>query len=262
MSVVFITGAAKNTGFAIAGKFAAEGYDVAISGRNGSEAENAAEKIKERYGVKAKGYALSLTDVGEICTVFKHIKEDFERLDCFIANAANLGIGKDIFTADEKSYDEIMDVNVKGTFFCCREAAKLMAKNGGSIVIIGSVQSKGAIEGRCLYGVSKAAVNALNKYIAYDLAPYGIRSNCIIAGAIHTVRWEGLDEETLRRRRENYPLQRESDMEDIANGAYYLGTDLSKTVTGTELVIDSGVLVPLLPYKDRKNLTHPGFDDE
>lgn len=155
MSVVFITGAAKNTGFAIAEKFAAKGYDVAISGRNGSEAENAAKKISESYGVKAKGYALSLTDIEEICEVFKRINEDFGRLDCFIANSANLGIGKDIFTANESDYDSIMDVNLKSTFFCCREAARLMARNGGSIVLIGSVQSKGAVEGRCLYGVSK-----------------------------------------------------------------------------------------------------------
>ena len=79
-----------------------------------------------------------------------------------------------------------------------------------------------------------------------------MRANAIIAGAIKTDRWDSFTDEQIAKRRENWPLGLESTGEDIANGAYYLGTDLSKTVTGTELTIDSGVLVSLLPFKGGK----------
>ncbi|MBQ7643212.1 MAG: SDR family oxidoreductase, partial [Clostridia bacterium] len=78
-----------------------------------------------------------------------------------------------------------------------------------------------------------------------------IRSNCIIAGAIRTDRWKDFTDEQIAEKRANWPIGIESTGEDIANGAYYLGSDLSKTVTGTELTIDSGILISLLPYKER-----------
>ena len=88
--------------------------------------------------------------------------------------------------------------------------------------------------------------------LAIELAQYNIRSNCIIAGAIKTNRWDNLSEEQVLAKRANWPLGLESTGDDIANGVFYLGTDLSKTVTGTELTIDSGLLVSLLPYKESK----------
>ena len=88
---------------------------------------------------------------------------------------------------------------------------------------------------------------------ALELAKYHIRSNSIIAGAIRTDRWNSLSSEQIAAKRANWPLELESTGEDIANGAFYLGTDLSKTVTGTELTIDSGILISLLPYKEVKH---------
>ena len=100
MPTVFITGATKNTGFAIAEKFAGEGFDVAISSRNGESAEAAAAKIREKYNVAAKGYALDLLSVESIRGVFARIKDDFGRLDTFVANSADLGIGIDILSEE------------------------------------------------------------------------------------------------------------------------------------------------------------------
>jgi NAD(P)-dependent dehydrogenase (short-subunit alcohol dehydrogenase family) len=125
-----------------------------------------------------------------------------------------------------------------------------MKEHGGSIVFISSVHSKQAIFGRSLYTASKGGVNALSTAMSIELAQYGIRSNCIIAGAIRTNRWDGLTPEQKAARRANWPLGIESTGEDIANGVFYLGSDLSKTVTGTELTIDSGILNCLLPYKE------------
>ena len=122
----------------------------------------------------------------------------------------------------------------------------------GSIVIMSSVHSHACIWGRSLYTASKGALNALARSMAIELGVYGIRTNCIIAGAIKTERWDGLTEDQIAKKRANWPVGLESTGEDIANGVFYLGTDLSKTVSGTELTIDSGVLVSLLPYNGGK----------
>ena len=122
----------------------------------------------------------------------------------------------------------------------------------GSIVIMSSVHSHECIWGRSLYTASKGALNALARSMAIELGVFGIRTNCIIAGAIKTERWDGLTDEQIAKRRANWPVGLESTGEDIANGVFYLGTDLSKTVSGTELTIDSGVLVSLLPYNGGK----------
>ena len=253
MPTLFITAGAKNTGFAIAQKFAENGFDIALSSRNLKESLEAASYISNRYSVKAKGYALELTDVPQIRQVFQQVKEDFGRLDTFVANAANLGINTDLLSLDEEEYSDVMDANLKGTFFCAQEAALMMKEKGGSIVFIGSVHSKQCIFGRSLYTISKGGINAMMRSMALELAQYHIRANCIIAGAIRTDRWDSLTEEQIAAKRANWPLEIESTGEDIANGAFYLGTNLSRTVTGTELTIDSGISISLLPYKEVKH---------
>jgi NAD(P)-dependent dehydrogenase (short-subunit alcohol dehydrogenase family) len=104
MATVFITAGAKNTGYAIAEKFAMEGYNVAISSREIFEAHEAAKIISEKYNVKSKGYKLELTDINEIKSVFKSIKEDFGGLDTFVANAANLGVDMKFLTVTEEEF--------------------------------------------------------------------------------------------------------------------------------------------------------------
>ncbi len=253
MSVVFITGAAVNTGFEIARKFASEGFEVAVSSRTEKSAEQAAKRLSEEFGVRAKGYGLELSSVSDIKRVFAQIKEDFGRLDTFVPNAANLGVDYDMLSVTEEDYIDVVDTNLKGTYFCCQQAIKLMMEQkNGSIVFISSVHSKECIWGRSLYTASKGGLNALSRSIALEFGPYNIRSNAIIAGAIKTNRWDNLTDEQIAAKRKNWPLGLESTGEDIANGAFYLGTDLSKTVTGTELTIDSGVLISLLPFNGGK----------
>ncbi len=249
---VLITGGTRNTGFGISKAFAAKGYRLHITGRKLSEVQAAAEKIKAEFpGTEVFPYVLEMSSVANIREVFGEIRENSSKLDVLVANAGHLGVDLDIYNTDEALYDEVMDVNAKGNFFCCQEAAKLMKKNGGSMVLISSVQSKGAVEGRTVYGMSKAALNMLGKMLAFDLAPLNIRCNTLIVGAVHSDRWDILDEETKAKRRSAYPLEKESDVEDIANAVLYFAEDTSKMVTGAELVIDSGLLVPILPYRDR-----------
>ena len=210
--------------------------------------------LEREYNVKSRGYALDPVNVSRIKQVFGDIEKDFGGLDVFVANSADLGIGYDLLTTEEDDYYRITDVNIKGTFFCCKYAAELMKKQGGgSIITIGSIQAKGAVRGRGVYSMTKAAMSSLVKNMAYELGEYGIRANNVVAGAIHSERWDGLSDEELARRRARYPVGRESTEQEIANAVFYLGTDLSATVTGIDLTVDSGLSVCVLPYSKQNN---------
>lgn len=249
MKTVLITGATRNTGLAIARRFAKEGYNIAITSRDAASAQATAEALAREYSITARGYAMAYDDINSIRQAFQQLENDFGRLDVFVANSANLGIGYGLMNTNEKTFDQIADVNIKGNFFCCQCAARLMKKNGGSIVTIGSVQGVGAVPGRTVYAMSKAALSILVKSMAYELGQYGIRANNIIAGAVHSQRWDVLPAEEIATRRSKYPAGRESTEEEIANAVYFLGSEQSATITGTDLTVDSGITACLLPYK-------------
>ena len=252
MKTVFITGATKNTGLAIARRFAEAGYHVAISSRSEAAAESTAEQLAAEFGIRAKGYAMALTSTADIADTFRKIEADFGRLDAFVANSADLGVGIGLLGTTENAFDGVVDVNIKGTFFCCQQAAELMKKSGGgSIVTIGSVQGTGAVPGRTVYGISKAAISTLVRYMAYELGEYGIRANNVVAGAIHSERWDSLSQEEISARRSRYPAGRESTEQEIASAVYYLSSEASGSITGTDLKIDSGLTACLLPYKKK-----------
>lgn len=250
MKTLLITGGTRNTGYAVAEKFASEGYSVALTSRDGGAAVRAADAIAKKYSVPAIGLSLDLTDVKRIEKVFEEASAFLGGIGTFVANSAELGIGLDVASSTEEDYYRVTEVNLKGTFFCCREAALIMKKQGGgSIVTLGSVQGEGAVPGRALYSMTKAALKSLVKSLAYEFGGYGIRANNVVCGAIRTSRWDGLDEGELNARRSRYPAGRESTVEEIAEAVWFLGSGSSPTVTGTSLTVDSGLSACLVPYK-------------
>ncbi len=252
MKTVFITGATRNTGLAIARRFAREGWNVAVSSRDQAAAQATAEALAAEFSVTARGYAMDYDRVASIQQTFHRVEQDFGCLDAFVANSAHLGVGFGLCNTTEAEFDAIVDVNIKGTFFCCQEAARLMRKFGGAIVTIGSVQGTGAVDGRTVYGMSKAALSMLVRYMAYELGGYGIRANNVVAGAVHSNRWDVLSPEEIAQRRSRYPAGRESTEEEIANTVWFLCSEQSATITGTDLTVDSGLSVCLLPYQKKE----------
>jgi len=248
--VVLITGSAKNTGYAIARKFASLGYLVCVTDRNLKNAQMAAEKLSEEFNVKCKGFRLDLEDRANIKDVFENVRNEFSRLDAFVANAANLGIGSSAIDMSEDEFLSVINANVSGNFFCAQQAAKIMrASGGGSIVLIGSIHYKGAVHKRSAYAISKGAMASMVKSLAFEWAEYNIRVNQVVPGAIRTARWDGISKEETEKRRSNWPLGIESTGEDVANAVYFMASDQSKTVTGSELVVDSGLTSCLLKYE-------------
>lgn len=250
---VFVTGATIGTGLAIARKFASDGYGVFLTSRDAAKAEAAARAIAEEFGVTAKGYALGIRDEEAVKAVFADIDACGYLVKTVVLNAANMGFGTDPaagmdpLTVDIADFQEVFETNLVWNFMIVRQAALRMKDNGGgAIVFISSNTAYRAIPNRTAYCASKGGINALSKALAVDLGPYGIRCNAVLPGTIKTERWVRMGNKQIVNG-ELTPIGDISDFEDIANAAWYLGTDLSKNVTGTELMVDGGMSCQLYP---------------
>lgn len=250
---VFVTGATAGTGLCIAETFAKAGYNVIITSRSGDRAQQAARQVAQKHGVYAKGYALDIRDEDRI----KEIFADIDANDCFVEtvvlNSADLGYGADpakgldFFTQSVEEFQRVFETNLVWNFMIIRQAALRMKEQGkGAIVFISSNTAYRAIPNRAAYCASKGGINALSKAFAVDLGKYGIRSNVVLPGTIKTERWKSMGSKQIVNG-ELTPIGDISDYEDIANAAFYLGTDLSKNVTGTEIIVDGGMSCQLYP---------------
>ena len=147
---VFITGGCYGTGYAVAVRFAEEGYNVFISGRDKNKAATAAKSISEKYGVYAKGYQTTTFEQDEVTEIFADIKNSGYNVDSLVLNAANLGIGQESLDVDIEVFMSVYKINVAWNFMMAREAAKQMKDSGGgSIVFITSNSAVRVTENRC-----------------------------------------------------------------------------------------------------------------
>lgn len=250
---VFVTGATNGTGFAIAERFAKEGYDVFIGSRNGDNSAAAAEEIHKKYGVFAKGYQTEIFNEENVRAIFEDIRSMGYLLDTLVLNAANLGIGQVSLDVDIDEFMGVYNTNIGWNFMMAREAAKQMKEKGkGAIVFITSNSAVRVTENRCAYCSSKSAILAMSKSFAVDWGKYGIRSNCVLPGLIKTERWHN-NVNNAKYCLLNYtPIQDIAEYEDIANAAWYFGSDESRNTTGAELVVDGGMLAQLTPNINRE----------
>ncbi|MBQ8804458.1 MAG: SDR family oxidoreductase [Tyzzerella sp.] len=250
---VFVTGATNGTGLAIAERFAKEGYTVFIGSRRGEDSKAAAEKIMEKYGVFAKGYQTDIFNEENVKAIFEDIRSQGYLLETLVLNAANLGIGQVSLEVDMNDFMNVYNTNIGWNFMMAREAAKQMKeKHKGSIVFITSNSAQRVTENRCAYCSSKSAILAMSKSMAVDWGKYGIRSNCVLPGMIKTIRWEENVNNTKYCLANYTPIEDIAEFEDIANAAWYFGSDESRNTTGAELVVDGGMLAQLTPNIERE----------
>lgn len=245
---VFITGATYGTGYCIAERFAKEGYDVFITSRELKKSLAAAEKLAAAYNVNAVGYELVPTDEDAVKEVFADIVKRGYHVDTVVLNAANLGIGQEFFSVDFADFMDVVTTNMGWNFLICREAAKQMRESGhGSIVFINSNSAYLATHDRSAYCSSKAGALGLARTLALDLGKYNIRVNCVLPGMIKTDRWKANLNGCRDSLANKTPLGDIAEFEDIANAAYYFGSDQSRNTTGAELVVDGGNSIRLTP---------------
>lgn len=241
--VALITGSSRGIGRETAIRLAKDGYDIVI---NYARSKSAALEVKEEIeaiGRKALVAKANVGDVKKIKAMFEEIKETFGRLDVLVNNAAS-GVLKPAMELEESHWDWTMNINSKASLFCSQEAAKLMELNGGGKII--NISSLGAIrylENYTSVGVSKAALEALTRYLAVELAPKNISVNAVSGGAVDTEALKHFPnrDELLKSAAEQTPAGRMVEMEDMVNTIMFLLSKDADMIRGQTIIVDGGI---------------------
>ncbi len=239
--VALITGAARGIGKAIALKFAAEGADIAFTDLviddNGKQTESEIAAL----GVKAKGYASNAASFDETEKIVAQIKEEFGHIDILVNNA---GITKDgiMLRMSEAQWDAVIAVNLKSAFnFIHALVPIMMRQRGGSIINMASVVGVHGNAGQANYAASKAGLIALAKSVGQEMGSRGIRANAIAPGFIETAMTAALPDDVRAEWVKKIPLRRGGTVDDIANVATFLASDMSSYITGQVIQVDGGM---------------------
>lgn len=248
--VALVTGAGSGIGAGAAVALGAAGVRVAALSRTGSEVDRTVGQIREEGG---DGLAL-VADVSrpdEMERAVAAIEGQWGRLDIVVANAGINGVWAPVEEITPEEWDQTMGINLRGTFLAVRQSVSLLRKQGGSIIIVSSVQGNRVFShaGASAYATSKAAQVAFGRMMAFELAASGIRVNTICPGSIRTEIGQNSMGRNLagiqvRRTFSNggIPLTqgKAGTVEQVADTVLFLASDASSHVTGTEIFIDGG----------------------
>jgi meso-butanediol dehydrogenase/(S,S)-butanediol dehydrogenase/diacetyl reductase len=247
--VALVTGAARGIGRGIAQALARSGADVVVAdlGAGGDgwtyrlagkrELEETAEELRA-LGVRAQPVACDVSDSGQVEALVDATRQSFGRLDVLVNNAG-LVIAGAVSGFDEKDWDRIMAVNLRGVFLVSRAAIPLLSETSGAIVNIASIAGKRGYPGMAAYCASKFGVIGLTQSLAAELGALGIRANAVCPGFLGTAMWDYLGDETMSSMVEQRtPLRRPQTPEDIGEAVVYLAT--APNVSGVALNVAGG----------------------
>jgi len=239
--VALITGGSRGIGRAITLKLAAEGADVIINHFRKRDAAELTAKEARDQGVTAHIIKANLGEPEKIDRMFDDIEARFGRLDILVNNAAS-GVARTALELDIRGWDWTMDVNAKAFLLCAQRAAALM-KDGGKMVSISSPGSRLVWPIYSAVGVSKAALEALTRYLAIELAPRNISVNGISPGAVETaaLRVYATEEKLEQISRQTTPVGRMVQPEDVADLVAFLCSDQAFMIRGQIITIDGGL---------------------
>ena len=240
--VAVVTGGGTGIGRAIATTLAREGAAVAIVARNEERAGVAAEEL-ERTGTRARAFAADVVDGSAVDSAFEAILKEFGRLDIVVNNS---GITRDglLLRMSDESWDEVLDTNLKGTFHCCRAAARtLIRQRSGRIVNISSVVGVIGNAGQANYVASKAGVIGLTRALARELAPRNVTVNAVAPGFIRTAMTDALDENRRNELLGSVPLGRFGEPEDVGEVVAFLASPRAAYITGQVWHVDGGMVM-------------------
>jgi glucose 1-dehydrogenase len=244
--VAIVTGAGSGIGRAIALRFAREGADIAVVySRNDANARESAGMI-EALGRRALVCKADVSDERAIAQAVEHVLETLGRLDCLVNNAG-IYVSAPFLDMTEQVWDRVLDVNLKSIYLCTQAVARYwrQAGRGGKVVNIGSVHGTRSWGGLAAYAAAKTGMISLTRTMALELAPYNINVNLVSPGAIAVGGNLELasDAEFMARVRREIPLGRMGEGEEVASLVLFLASDESNYITGSEMVIDGGLLL-------------------
>jgi len=234
-----VTGSARGIGRVIARSFATAGANVVISDVD----QAACEKTASEIGGAAIACRADVTSADDIDQLFKTVTDKFKRIDIVVNNA---GITRDglMIRMDEKDWDTVLDINLKGAFLVTKSAARIMMKQRyGRIVNISSVVGLTGNAGQANYSASKAGLIALTKTSAKELGSRGVTVNAVAPGYIETEMTAALPEAAREFFLSKVVLGRSGTPEDVARAVLFLASDEAAYVTGQVLAIDGGMMI-------------------
>ncbi|MFO8113492.1 MAG: glucose 1-dehydrogenase [Desulfosalsimonadaceae bacterium] len=245
--VVVVTGAARGIGRAICKKLAQEGGLVAVTDIIDDEGQQLTEEIKESGG-QAEFWHMDTSAEENVKQVLAEVNERLGGIHVLVNNAGIAGPNKATHEIDEKEWDRVMEINVKGVFLCTKHAVPYMLKNkGGSIINLSSIYGIIGAPDLPPYHASKGAVRLMTKTDALLYAENKIRVNSIHPGYIWTPLVEDLArdsgssvEEFRKDLGAKHPIGHVGEPDDIAYATLYLASEEAKFVTGAEIVVDGG----------------------
>ena len=242
--VVLVTGASRGIGEATAMGLARAGADLAIVSRKLPDLEKVGEEIK-KIGRKCLPVQAHLGRVEEINQLVKRVLEEFGKIDILVNNAATNPTMAQAIDVDERAWDSIMNLNLKGLFFLSQAVGRVMREKGGGKII--NVSSVAGITPDLLpiYSISKAAVNMVTKVMAQQWAQYNIRVNAVAPGLTKTRFSEALwkNQDILKIAMFKTPMGRPAEPDEMVGGIIYLASDASSYVTGQIIAIDGGLTI-------------------
>ncbi len=241
--VALVTGGSRGIGEAIALELAKNGADIAINYRSNNEkAEKVLEGIKG-FGVKAIAIKADISKEEDVKYLIKNVENQLGKIDILVNNA---GITKDnlVMRMKEEDWQQVMDVNLKGTFLCTKSVSRPMMKaRYGKIINITSVVGIIGNPGQGNYSASKAGVIGFTKSMAKELGSRGIRVNAIAPGFIDTEMTDVLSEEIKETMLNGIPLMKFGNTKDIANLVVFLASERSDYITGQVINVDGGMVM-------------------
>ncbi|MFN8401713.1 MAG: enoyl-[acyl-carrier-protein] reductase FabL [Anaerolineales bacterium] len=248
--IVLVTGSGRGIGKAIALYFAKQGADVIVNFfRNRTPAEETVSEI-EKLGRRAHLVKADVGDLDDLNRLFDEVEKEFGGLDIFIHNAAS-GYNRPAMEQKPKGWDWTMNINARALLFAAQRAAPLMEKRGsGSIVSISSAGSVRVLPDYVVVGASKAALEALTRYLGVELIQRGIQVNAVSPGvveteALHHFSSMGGQENILQKFIERVPAGRLITPEDVAEVVAFLCSPAAAMIVGQTIVVDGGYTLPI-----------------
>jgi enoyl-[acyl-carrier protein] reductase III len=240
--LALITGGGRGIGRAIALELARRGADVLINYVRHPDAAAETASEARSSGVQAETIRANVADESHVSRMFEEVGKRFGYLDILINNSAS-GVNRPIAELTPHHWDWTMNVNARGAWLCARAALPLMqARGGGAVVSLSSLGASRVMRDYFLVGVSKAALEAVTRYLAVELAPHGVRVNAISGGLVETEALKAFPwgSEVIRETIERTPAGRMVEPEDIARVVAFLASPAAAMIRGQTIVVDGG----------------------
>ena len=242
-ATVLITGALTGIGRATAFAFAAEGYNVAVSGRRAEAGQQLAKELRDK-GVEAEFFQADVTDEAQVAAMIAGTISRFGRLDVAVNNAGAEGELGPITGQTVSNYRTTFDTNVLGVLLSLKhELAAMQAQGNGSIINLSSIAGQVGMAGASVYVASKHAVEGLTKSAALEVAASGIRVNAVAPGPVDTAmlgRFTGGNADAKAGLISMMPAKRGAQPEEIAQTILFLASDKARYLTGQSIAVDGG----------------------